>query len=535
MTRETFLRGALILAVGGLASRGLGAVYRFFLPWIMGPEAEYGIGLFNFAYPLYVFFLAVSSTGIPSAVAKLVAENLARRRPDRAQAVFRLSLLLMTLLGLALSGLLFWGAPYYARHVAREERAALSVIAVAPAVFFVSIMSAFRGYFQGHQYMKPTAVSQVVEQTVRIGTMLLLAWLLLPRGIEYSAAGATFGAVTGAVAGMLYLMFVYTRSGSLAARAPVPEAGRGGFSRRALLREIVTLAVPVSLIGVIQPIIGVLDSLIVPLRLHAAGFDGTEATSLYGILTGFAAPFMIAPTVFGFALASSLVPSVSEAVAVGDRASLRHKNNLGLRAILILLLPSAGGLLALAREIPATFFDSPETGAPLALLALGTVFLGMQQSSSSFLYGMGVVNAPVRSLVVGALVKFSVTWSLTAIPSMNINGAALGTTLGFLVAVSLNLRTLQRELDYRIPWWSLGGKTLQATVVMAVLARLTFLALRGVLGLKAATLAAVAAGGAAYVVILPLLGGVTARDLEIVPGLGPKLAGWLRRTGLLRG
>jgi len=274
---------------------------------------------------------------------------------------------------------------------------------------------------------------------------------------------------------------------------------------------------------------------VVPVRLHAAGFDSVTATSLYGMLTGFATPFMIAPTVFAAAVATSLVPSVSESAAVGDLEGLRRKHDLGLRFTLLLVLPSAAGLLALAREIPATFFDSPETGGPLALLALGTLFLGLQQTTSAFLYGVGDARVPVRSLLLGALVKLAATWALTGLPAVHVNGAALGTSSGFLVAAWLNLRHLEARLGRRVDWAAIGGKVLLASVLMAVLARLLFLVLQPALGLKLSTLIAVAGGAVLYVVALGLVGGITARELAFIPGAGPWLARILRRLGLLRG
>lgn len=546
MAREAFLRGVLILVAGGLVSRGLGAVYRFLLPWIMGPQADYGIGLFNYAYPIYVLFLGISTAGVPAAVAKLVAEQVAVGRRQVAETVFRLAMLLMGAVGLALSVVMLLGANLYARHVLHEPRAALSIMAVAPAVFLVAVMSAYRGLFQGLQQMSPVAVSQVVEQLVRIGVMLLLAWLLLPLGIEYSAAGATFGAVAGAVAGLVYLGGLHLR---LAARlraavaapaavgsaAPAPAAAPGAPlpQARDLLGQLLGLALPISLVGVIQPLVGVLDSVVVPVRLHAAGFDSVRATSLYGMLTGFATPFIIAPTVFSAAVATSLVPAVAESAALGDREGLRRKSDLGLRFTLLLVLPSAAGLLALAREIPATFFNSPETGAPLALLAVGTVFLGLQQTSAAFLYGLGAVQLPVRSLLLGAAAKLGLTWVLTGLPAVHVNGAALGTTVGFLVAAAVNLRHLEVRLGRRVPWVALGGRVLLASAVMAALVRLTFLALQPGLGLKPATLLAVLAGMAVYGVALGRLGAVTGRDLALLPG-GAAAAGVLRRLGVLR-
>lgn len=543
MARQSFLTGAFILAAGGLISRGMGAIYRFLLPGIMGggEQAKIGLFYFNQAYPFYMVLLGISAGGIPSAVAKLVAEHQARGQTASALAVFRLSLVMLAVLGLVLSLGMFFAAPWYAEHVARDDKTTWSFRAVAPAVFLVSVMSAYRGYFQGLQQMTPYAVSQVIEQLVRIGTMLFFAWALLPRGVEWSAAGATFGAVPGAVAGLLYLMYLFKRSRASAQAAPAdtPAAGAGRAGAdppqpaRAVLAQIVSLAVPISLIGIAQPLISLLDAIIVPSRLHAAGL-GSEAPALFGMLTGYALPFIIAPTVFTAALATSLIPAVAEALALGDVAAARHRNNAGIRMTLLICLPAAAGLIALAREIPATFFGAPEAGLPLAVLALSAVFLGLQQTSSAILQGMGAVHVPVRSLIADAAVKIGITWFLAALPAWNVNGAALGTTVGFLVAAWLNNRYLQTRLEYRIPWLQLGGKALLASAGMAVAVRGVCTALSAVGGLKLATLAAVAAGAAIYPLFLMALGGLSARDLEILPGIGPRAAVVCQRLRLVR-
>lgn len=550
MARESFLRGAFILAAGGLISRGMGAIYRFLLPGIMGggEQAKVGLFYFNQAYPFYMVLLGISAGGIPSAVAKLVAERLAQGRLASAQTVFRLSLFMLAILGLVLGLGMYLAAPWYAEHVARDPGTTLSFKAVAPAVFFVSVMSAYRGYFQGLQQMTPYAVSQVIEQLVRIGTMLFLAWVLLDISIQHSAAGATFGAVPGAVVGLVYLMYLYHRRGAGRQAIPVnPAQGAGADaaggagvnaadppkSARAVLGEILALAVPISLIGIAQPLISLLDSVIVPSRLHAAGL-AKEAPALFGMLTGMAVPFIIAPTVFTAALATSLVPAVSEAMALRDLDAARYKNNAGIRMTLLICLPAAVGLIALAEEIPATFFDAPEAGLPLAILAFSAVFLGLQQSSSAILQGMGAVQVPVRSLLVDAGVKVVITWFLTSIPAWNINGAALGTTLGFLAAAWLNNRYLQGRLGYRIPWIELGGKPLLASLGMAVAVRAVYASLSALVGLKIATLAAVAAGGVLYPLLLMAIGGLSARDLALLPAIGPRAAEVCQRLRLVR-
>ncbi|MBX6378238.1 MAG: polysaccharide biosynthesis protein, partial [Clostridia bacterium] len=432
-------------------SRGLGAVYRFFLPWIMGGgvQAQVGMGLFGMAYPLYTVMLGISTSGVPSAIAKMVSERIAAGDRQGSAQVLRLALFLMSVTGIVFAGAFALAAPYYAVWVARDERATLSILAIVPAIFFVSVLSAYRGFFQGLLDMLPYALSQILEQIVRIATMLLLAWLLLPLGIEYAAAGATLGASTGAVAALVYLVLAYRaqRHSSVPAPAPPSEPAAAG----GLLRELVALSLPISLAGTVQPLMGMIDAAVVPVRLHAAGL-GDRATALFGVLSGFVQPFILAPTVFTTALAMSLVPTVAAAAAGGRPEAAMERAAQGLRAMLLITLPAAAGLLMLAREIPLMFYDSREAGAPLAILAVSVVFMGIQQVSSGVLQGLGKPSLPMRNLFVGAVVKLVATWYLTALPALHINGAALATTLAFAASALLNEVSLRAVTGRPLDW-----------------------------------------------------------------------------------
>ncbi len=527
--RHSVLKGAAILAAGGLLSRGLGAVYRFFLPWLLGggQQAQVAIGLFNLVYPIYTALLGVAVGGVPFAVAKLVAQSVARGERAAARAVFRVALGILALAGLVLGGALAAAAPTLAGAVYRDPRATPSILAVAPAVFLVAVASAYRGYFQGLQAMVPYAVSQVWDQGVRVASILLLAWLLIPFGVEWAAAGASFGAVTGGLAAVVYLVIQ-------ARRHAAGGEGEGGVPpARAVLREIAVLAVPISLVGMVMPLMNIVDSVVVPGRLHAAGL-GDRATALYGILTGYALPFIIAPTLVTAALATSLVPAVSQAHALGDAAAVRRQHDASLRVTLLLVLPAAAGLMALARDIPVLFFDEPAAGRPLLLLAPGTVFLGLQQVASSVLQGMGAVLWPVYALLLGTAVKVALTWSLVARPEINVSGAALATTAGLGVAAAVSLWRVQRLLAYRVPLRALGGASLAAAACMAALVAVSRPVLKGLLGPRLGPLAGIVLGAGAFGILALALGAVRARDVRAVPRLGPALAALLGRWRLLR-
>lgn len=525
--KQSFLGGALVLGLAGLFSRVLGAGYRIPLYRVLGRE---GVGLFQMAHPVYGLVLVLSTTGINVAVSKLVAEKMAAGDEAGAWRAFRVSFALLTIMGLALSVALVLAAEPIATYIVRDQRARLSIMAISPAVFFVSVMAAYRGLFQGLQQMTPTAVSQVVEQLARVVTTLVLAYILRPRGVEYASAGAAFGAVTGAVVGLAYVVLVYYRMQPRAHRPAVPRAA--GVPVHTVMSRIVHLAVPVSLAGGILGVMQLLDLVLVPARLRAAGFAGDQITALYGQLSGGAVPLVNMPTVLSAALQVSLVPAVSAALAGGSLARVRDRAQTALRVTFLLMLPAVVGLYVLSREIPYLLFGDAGIGVPLAAMAAGTLFLALQQATSGVLQGMGDTVIPMRSLLVGVLAKALVTYTLTAIPALGIRGAALGTVVGFLVTASLNLTAVTVRLGPVIQPVDMILKPGFAALTMGVIARLLYEQLVTALGnANLATVFAIGGGMVSYGVVILLIGGVRGSDLNLLPVIGPRLRRAMERVG----
>lgn len=528
MRRDSFLRGALILAGGTLLSRALGAVYRFVLPnlWGGGPQAVYGLGLFGLATYPYIVALTLSSMGIPLAVSKLVAERVGQGDLAAAWRVFAVARTTLAALGLTLTAAMVATAPLFGRFY--NPDAVPSILAVAPAVFLVSVMSAYRGLFQGLRVMTPYAVSQVVEQIARVVTILVLGALLLPLGIPYAAAGASFGAVVGALAGLAYVAAALRQL-----PLPAEDAGRGARPAAwGVLGELVRLAVPLSLAGLAYPLVLLVDTLVVPLRLQHAGLDQVAATTAYGSITQIATPLVNVPTAFTTGIALSLMPAVAEAQAQGQHLRVRRLAEAALRVTLLLTVPMAAGLMVLARELPAVIFGYPEAAPAIRILAPAAVFLGIQQMSSAMLQGMGLAHLPVRNLFAGVAVKAALTWGLTA--SHGVEGAALASVLGFVVAGALNLATVRARLGGLEGMAGSLVRPALASLAMAAAARAAVDALAPALGLVPATAAGVAAGALVYGAVLLAVGGLREEDLEVLPRFGPQAAAWVRRLGFGR-
>lgn len=535
MEQKSFFKGALILSIAGIISKVLGAVYRIPFARLVGDE---GVGLYQMAYPFYTLILAVSTAGIPLAISKLVAERNNRRDTTGIQKVFRLSMGLLLVVGILAAAGLFMGAEFIAEKILNEPRAALSLKAIAPAIVFTSAMSTFRGYFQGFQTMVPTALSQITEQLIRVTTVFLAAFYLLPLGVEYAAAGATFGAATGGLAGLILLAGIYFWKGRK--NVNDGEVLRPSQSREesngALLKQIVFLAVPISIGGLVLPLMQTMDTFIVPGRLQAAGFTTAEATGLYGQLSGMAGAIINLPFIITTALAASLVPAIADSIASGRVNSVKGQFSTAMLLALIIVLPASVGLLVLAEPICVLLYDEPAAGIPLAWLAPTVLAVGLFQTSTGALQGMGKPVIPVISLVWGVVIKGFLTYGLTAIPSLGIRGAALGTVIGFLAAALRNLYSISKIIGF--DWFKFKDHLLKPVVSVLVMGLVVILGFEGFVGMgireELSTLVAITIGAGVYFLVLMLIGGIKVADIKKIPKIGPGLARVLVKLRLAR-
>jgi len=380
--------------------------------------------------------------------------------------------------------------------------------------------------------MTVPAVSQVLEQVGRLATMFLLAGALMSRGLEYAAAGATFGAVVGAGAGVAYSAGAYRvqlgkqrlrerreRRGK-AAEGPVearqPREARETWSHAA--RAVLSVAIPISLASAVFGMTEMVDLSLVPGRLQAAGVLRGEATRLYGQLTQAALPLVNLATVFTGALQMAIVPSVTAAVVLRDRPSVRRRVGKALSITLALALPAALGLYVLAGPIPWLLYGEQCIGPILRPAAPAILFLALQQVTAGVLQGLGRVTVPLMNLGVAVVVKAVLTYVLVGTPGVGVAGAALATTVYFAVAAGLNLWAVYRSLGSFVDVGALL-KLSAASAGMAVVAGLAYRFTAGPLGSRLATVPAIGAGVLCYAVLAIAFRAIDPADLESFPGV----------------
>ena len=420
MKKNSFIQGAVILAVSGIIVKLIGAVSRIYLSRLLGGE---GIGLYQMAYPIYLLCLSISTAGLPVAISIMVSERNAIHDFLGGQRILKIALSVLTLTGLLFSvGLYFGSSVLIDHHIVRDPRAYWSLIALAPAVFCATISATMRGYFQGLQNMTPTAVSEVIEQFVRVVTMIGLAIILLPKGLEFGAAGATFGAAPGAAAAILTLGWFYWHDRKHRKmwymsqdKSIVPD------STWNIMKRLFILAIPVSCANIMIPIVSNIDLFIVPKRLEVAGFNVEQATTLFGYLTGMATALINMPTIVTSSMSSSLVPGISEASIKRDFETIRRRARTALRLASVFTLPAAIGLGVIATPISTMLYATPNAGPCIAVMSIGIFFLGIQQVTTGILQGLGKTAVPFINLIVSGCVKVAFSWGATVLAAVVIS------------------------------------------------------------------------------------------------------------------
>ena len=445
---KTFVKGAAVLGAASLLVQILGAAFRIPLANIIGDE---GMGYFQTAYPIYIFILVFSTNGAPAAISKMVSEKVVRGNYTEAHRIFRTSFLLMAILGVGSALAVFLLAKPIVNAFG-DPGAYYALIAIAPALLFVPLMSVFRGYFQGYQVMLPTAISQTVEQLVRVIVGLSLAFLLLPKGLQIAAAGASGAGSIGPIFGALFIALAYFY---VKKRHKLPFDGGNKEDlepepNRSILLRMAKIAIPITIGVSVFPIMNVVDLLVVMRRLQDLGMTTAEANALYGQLSGYAGPIVNLPQSLALAMALSLVPAIAAAKSMKSREDMDNNIRLGLRISCIIAIPCALGVMVIPQQIldliyPALAGTTQTAAHCLFLLGPGIFFICVAQAMAGVLQGLGKPGLSLISVVTGAAVKYVISYVLVGIEAFNVSGAAIGTTAGFCVVAVMNVWYVRRE------------------------------------------------------------------------------------------
>lgn len=537
--KQNYLHGAAILAVSVVIIKLLGAVYKIPLGNILGKE---GFGHFNVAYNIYNVLLALSTAGLPIAVARMISEANNLSRPSQVKKIFRVAFASFVVLGAA-GSLVLYLFPVDFAVLLGDPMAGQSIAALAPAVILVCILSAFRGYTEGLQDMRPTAVSQVIEVAVKIAVGLSVAIILLNRGssVPIMSAGAVMGTAAGSLIACAYMGYIVIKrrkyeEGLLRLR-PRAELDLTSDDSGKILKTFLKIGVPIALGSCVSSIIALINTGLILNRLQdAVGFSAVKSSELFGVYS-MALTFLNLPYALLTPLTISVIPAIA---AFKAKKSLDESKNViesSMRIATIFALPMAIGMSVLSQPIMTGAYGSTaEGGSLLAIMGISSFFVCIVAVSTAILQAGGLERIPMYNMLIGGALNIAVSWVLLGNHQINIYGSAIGTLASYLVMCSANIFFIVRKMPERPKLSSAFLKPAINALLMGAAAWLVYPAALKLLGagpqpgriiVLAALAAAVAVAIAVYGVLTVITKAITLEDMKLLPK-GEKLAKLLR-------
>lgn len=451
MTKQTFIKGALILLLAGIVNRILAFVPRIALPRIIGAE---GVGLYQLGYPFLIVLLTVITGGIPLAVAKWIAEAQSKGDAKRVKHIFRAAMGLTIALSLALTLLFVALTPWMTKHLMTDPRVYQTFLVMTPLLLIIGISSVYRGYFQGKQNMVPTALSQTAETIIRIIFALLFATLLLPFGLAWAAAGAMLGVVAGEIGGLAVLLWMYARERKRSLPPVIQPLEQKpspiGPRRVPVLRRLISLSIPVTASRMIGSLSYLLESILTARALAAAGLATGVATAQYGALQGMIIPILLLPTALTYSLAVSLVPSLSEAAAAGNTAIIHKRLHQSMRLALVTGAPFIVVMLLFAEPICRILYNHADIAPMLQWIAPIGLFIYLQAPLQAALQALDKPGTALMNTFIGAVVKLLLIMKLASDPELGIYGAIIAINVNIVLVTILHWISVVRFVGFHM-------------------------------------------------------------------------------------
>lgn len=515
MKHKDFFIGASVLAFAGFVTKFIGALYRIPLTNVIGAE---GIGIYQLIFSVYALFLTSSAGGLPTGLSKLIAETKANEKDSEISGILGSALGFVGLTSLIFSAaLIAFSRPLAAMQ--GNTSASLGYAVIAPAIFFVGIISVLRGYFQGNLNMKPTALSQITEQIVKLAAGLTLAAVMIKKGALYGAVGAILGVVASELAAAVYLYVLFLGRGGRMEIAANPKKLRTDF------KKVAKYSIPITIGGALMPLTQFADGFLVINILNGTGFAPDISTSLYGILTGPVSSLVNFPVVITISLAVVIIPVISRQKSCRNIKEILSKSNFAVKTALFIGIPAAILFIAFSEEIMRALypnfsvFELLFAARLLRLSAAGIIFLAVTHIFTALLQALDKPFLPVANMAVAMVLK--IVLNIVLIRAVGITGAAVATVIAYFIAAFLNFIALSRLIGT-------NGKILRAFVkTLAAGACMTcfILVFKGFIENLYLRLLITAVGGAfLYLVVMLYIGLFTDEELRELP-FGKKLLG----------
>lgn len=429
MHKKSIIRGAAILTTANLITRIMGFFYRIYMSSAIGSE---GIGLYQLVMPIYLLSWSITSSGFSTTISRLTAAENAKKRYSNINKIVVSSVFLCILVSLATSLFLFFGADFIAEEIIKDYRTVVSLKILAFAVPFMAVGSCVRGYFLGMQQQSIPALSQIIEQTVRIIVIVVLAPMFAARGLEYACAAAITGVLIGEAVSCIFTIISYNgfKQSDTYKRADNMSAAK-------CIMLILSMSIPLAATRISASLLSTLENILIPQKLQAFGETGEAAMSIYGNLTGMAIPLMQLPSALLIAVSTALIPTITEASAIGNTKRISDTVSVTIMFTSIIGIGTACLFAVFPHELSVAVYDRYEIGDLLLKLVPACPMIYLNIILSGILNGLGQHVFIFRNNIISSVIN--IIFICYFMPLYGTDAYIAGWCISLIVSVGLSI------------------------------------------------------------------------------------------------
>lgn len=526
---KNYLVQGTILTVAAIVAKVIGMIYRIPLTNILGDD---GIGYYSTANEIYNILLMISTFSLPLALSRLVSERRHLGQAKNAHKVFVCAMKFAVAAGAVMALLTFFLAGVITDNIMHVGSAALALRVLAPAIFLFAIAGAFRGFFQGHETMVPTATSQVIEQIVNAVISVVGAGVMMGIGTKmaeksgdpnlgpaWGAAGGTFGTVASISVALLFLVVVYISYQRTFKRHLRKDPTKHLESDQAIYRALLVTIGPIVLSTLVYNIGTLIDQGIFNSVLASQGYSEKQYSTIWGIYSGKYRVLMNVPLCVASCLSPSVVPALTAAMADGNHKEAGIKVRDSIRYTMIITIPCAVGMAALASPIMQLIFGDAKslTAGIMQQGALLIVLLALSTLSTGILQGLGEMKKPLYNTTIALVVQIVTLYLFLRVFRLNIYSVIYSNTIFALIICVLNAIAIGQKISYRQEIKKTFLIPLISSGVMGLAAIGIYQLFHLFAGNAISCILAVLAAMAVYGVLLVKLGGISEKELLGIP------------------
>ena len=533
--KESFMSSVLILMISQVLIKILGLIYKLYLTNREG-FGDKGNAIYSSGFQIYALFLTISSIGIPGALAKLVSEKIAIGDTKGAHRIFKIAFVTFGLIGFLSSTILFLGAGYISNTLLQIPEAELTLVALSPSIFFVSISCVIKGYFTGRENLKVTANSHTLEQFFKtVLSVIIVEMVALTTGTDTTimAAGANLATTLATVLCFLYLYKYYSKMRKEIAF----ELKRATKNKRTriikTIKQILSVSIPMSMTAILGTINKNIDSMTVVRGLKSF-LSEEQAKIQYGILSGKVDTLVTLPMSLNMAFATALVPSISSSKAIGDIETIRKRVSFSMLISMLIGMPCMIIMILFAKQILELLFPNATSGAFIYQIScLGIIFIVLEQTISGALHGLGKMLTPAIALGIGVIIKFILNMYLIPINPSDFflggtAGAAISTVVCHAVALTIEFKILSKNINLKLDKNKFIVKPVIACLIMGTITYIFNITLFQCLNEKISTMLLILMCVIIYILLLIILRVFSEEEIYMIP-YGSKIYNFLKK------